>query len=246
MPEEMKRSQFTFYSSFWEAVKCLPDEMFVPTIKAICGYALDGIVPELDPIPMALFSVIKPNLDSSRRKAENGKRGGNTKQTESKQEANGKQTESKIEKEIEKEKEIEIENECYIYNPPIPPKGNVGREGFDEFWAVYPKKVGKQAALKAFQKVKEPMETLLSALEWQKCSDQWSRDNGRYIPNPATWLNQNRWEDEIPNRKMPSAEQSSVLNRVFVSDSDLVEYPYGSGNYRPKWEVPGWEGEHID
>ena len=33
------------------------------------------------------------------------------------------------------------------------------------------------------------METLLSALEMQKRSDQWQRDSGQYIPYPATWLN---------------------------------------------------------
>lgn len=68
---------------------------------------------------------------------------------------------------------------------------------FDQFWKAYPKKVGKQAALKAFQRVKVPLETLLTAIDRQKRGEQWSRDNGRYIPNPATWLNQGRWEDEV-------------------------------------------------
>ena len=59
------------------------------------------------------------------------------------------------------------------------------------------KKVGKKAAQKAYRKANVPAGTLLAALERQKRSDQWSRDGGRYIPNPATWLNQGRWEDEI-------------------------------------------------
>ena len=67
---------------------------------------------------------------------------------------------------------------------------------FERFWQAYPKKVGKTAAKKAFQKVDVPLETLLSAIERQKCGSQWSRDGGRYIPNPTTWLNQGRWEDE--------------------------------------------------
>lgn len=78
---------------------------------------------------------------------------------------------------------------------PIAPKG--GDAGFDEFWRAYPKKVGKKAAQKAYRKANVPAGTLLAALERQKRSDQWSRDGGRYIPNPATWLNQGRWEDEI-------------------------------------------------
>lgn len=72
-----------------------------------------------------------------------------------------------------------------------------GENDFDLFWSAYPKKVGKQAAKKAFSRVKIPVETLLTAVEWQKCSAQWSKDNGQYIPNPATWLNQGRWEDEL-------------------------------------------------
>ena len=67
---------------------------------------------------------------------------------------------------------------------------------FDRFWSAYPKKVGKEAARKAFAKVKAPIDILIAAIEQQKTSRQWTKDNGQYIPNPATWLNQGRWEDE--------------------------------------------------
>lgn len=70
---------------------------------------------------------------------------------------------------------------------------------FDKFWAAYPNKVGKDAAKKAFDK-RNPDEELtnlmMTALESQKSSDKWAKDNGQYIPNPATWLNQGRWKDE--------------------------------------------------
>lgn len=71
------------------------------------------------------------------------------------------------------------------------------RDAFDAFWAAYPKKVGKEAARKSFAKVRVPVDQLISAVERQKCSEQWTKDGGRYIPNPATWLNQGRWEDEL-------------------------------------------------
>lgn len=73
---------------------------------------------------------------------------------------------------------------------------------FEQFWAAYPRKVGKQAALKAFKGVTIPVETLVSAIKRQECSDQWTRDNGKYIPNPATWLNQGRWEDELAEKQV--------------------------------------------
>ena len=39
---------------------------------------------------------------------------------------------------------------------------------------------------------------MLKAIEKQKGSEQWTKDNGQYIPHPSTWLNQSRWEDELP------------------------------------------------
>ena len=68
---------------------------------------------------------------------------------------------------------------------------------FAEFWSAYPKKVGKGAAQKAFKKLKASAYPLLvPAVERQKRSSQWQKDGGQYIPNPATWLNQERWLDE--------------------------------------------------
>lgn len=70
---------------------------------------------------------------------------------------------------------------------------------FAEFWKAYPKKVGKASCLKAWKKLKPTTELhdhIMTALEAQKRSEQWQREGGRYIPNPLTWLNQGRWDDE--------------------------------------------------
>ena len=83
---------------------------------------------------------------------------------------------------------------------------------FDAFWAAYPKKVGKGEAKKAFDKAKVSVEVLLRALEAQKLSDQWKRDNGRYIPNPATWLNQGRWEDDLSVSGNPDPKEEVIAN----------------------------------
>ena len=78
---------------------------------------------------------------------------------------------------------------------------------FEEWWKHYPRKVGKEAARKAFAKVtagilcKVTVQELIDAVEQQKGSDQWTKENGRYIPNPATWLNQGRWEDELQDTR---------------------------------------------
>lgn len=73
--------------------------------------------------------------------------------------------------------------------------------GFDEFWAAYPRKVGKDAAAKAFAKRRVGVGLLaqmLAAISTQKTGEQWRRDGGQFIPHPATWLNEGRWQDETP------------------------------------------------
>jgi hypothetical protein len=69
---------------------------------------------------------------------------------------------------------------------------------FERFWAAYPNKVGKRAAQKAFQNAKNrpSIDVILAALERACKSEKWRKDGGEFIPNPATWLNQGRWDDE--------------------------------------------------
>ena len=70
---------------------------------------------------------------------------------------------------------------------------------FISFWDMYPKKVGKGAAYNAWNKIKPTtaeQSCIIDALKWQTISEQWRRNNGQYIPNPSTYLNQRRWEDE--------------------------------------------------
>ena len=70
---------------------------------------------------------------------------------------------------------------------------------FQEFWFIYPRKIAKQDAIKAFRKVPPAkLSEILKAVEAQKQSKQWLKDNGAFIPHPATWLNGERWNDEVP------------------------------------------------
>ncbi len=73
-------------------------------------------------------------------------------------------------------------------------------EEFNLWWNFYPKKVGKGDALKSWKKIKPSAELQVKMKETinkQKQSEQWKKENGRFIPNPATWLNQGRWDDEV-------------------------------------------------
>ncbi|MCX2693684.1 Pyocin large subunit-like protein [Pseudomonas sp. DCB_CB] len=72
---------------------------------------------------------------------------------------------------------------------------------FARFWKLFPRKVGKANAEKAWAKLKvdadlfDRMATSLAA--WSVSAD-WTKDGGQFIPHPATWLNGKRWDDELP------------------------------------------------
>ncbi len=78
---------------------------------------------------------------------------------------------------------------------------------FDAFWVAYPKKVDKAKARKAWDKLRPDealLRRMLDAITTQKRSDQWTKDGGQFIPNPTTWLNGRRWEDELPTKRASS------------------------------------------
>jgi len=93
---------------------------------------------------------------------------------------------------------------------------------FNEFWKAYPRKVARGAAWKAFAKRKPDRAMLakfLAAIEEQRRSEGWQRDGGRYIPHPATWLNDERWADELPRVvnaadrfKLPREQDPDAIN----------------------------------
>ena len=114
----MARKQFTFYRSFWDAVKGLNQKDRLSALDAICAYALDGDERKMTPTAAGMFVLIKPVLDSAEKKSIGGKRPTSNKEdngkiTASKAEDSRKEKEGEKEKEKEVEKEVEVENECY-------------------------------------------------------------------------------------------------------------------------------------
>ena len=75
---------------------------------------------------------------------------------------------------------------------------------FERFWFEYPRKQAKVKAQAEFEKLKpddELMEKIISSINRYKNTEQWQKDGGQFIPLPATWLHQKRWEDEITESK---------------------------------------------
>lgn len=107
-------------------------------------------------------------------------------------------------------------------------------ERFAVFWERYPRRIGKASAQKAFAKlikkqkdVERFMKTTLSSLEWWKRQNSWVKDNGRFIPYPATWLNGGHWEDITENKDGFDANSAEFLNASSESDAELIRRMQG-------------------
>lgn len=100
---------------------------------------------------------------------------------------------------------------------------------FDKFWQAYPKKVSKKQAQKSWKKINpslELFEKILKALEMVKQTEQWKKDNGKFIPYPATWLNQERWNDEIKmmqDNKMAIKEEQKTKPVYYPVCENMLE-----------------------
>lgn len=95
-----------------------------------------------------------------------------------------------------------IHNHNHNHNqiPESEPKSATTPLGFETFWEAYPKKTGRKAAIKAWvaAKDKPDVDRIVSVVQREKQSAQWKKDGGQFIPHPATWLNQGRWDDAAP------------------------------------------------
>lgn len=92
---------------------------------------------------------------------------------------------------------------------------------FERVWQVYPRKVGKGAARKAWAKLQPTpatVEQILAALVWQRQQPQWVRDGGTFIPHLSTYLHQERWLDEPMTLPQYSQRTVNSLRAIFGDD----------------------------
>lgn len=82
---------------------------------------------------------------------------------------------------------------------------------FEKFYQSYPKKKNKADAEKAWKANKPDLEKVLSALAWQKNQPDWKKDNGQFIPYPASYLRAKAWLDEKPeNSEQPDWMRGAI------------------------------------
>lgn len=77
-----------------------------------------------------------------------------------------------------------------------------GDQDFDRFWSLYPRKIGKGAARKAWaaavKRAEEGAASILAGITVQTSLDRFdTREGMRFVPHPSTWLNGDRWLDGL-------------------------------------------------
>ncbi len=236
----------TFFRSYYEVARELPEKQRLALYDAIMQFAFDDEEPCLTGLANSFFTLIRPSVSKSKARAHSGGMGGrskgqaddepsgsnheaNTKQTASKPEANPDQSAYQTSKQNARDKDKDIGYRILdIGDTPLTPQGEGGSQSFDQFWQAYPKKIGKGAARKAWGKIrpgKALIEKILAAVDAAKRSDQWQRDGGQYIPNPVTWLNQGRWDDDLPEggtKPPPQRQQFKTVSAQNFSQRDYT------------------------
>ena len=91
---------------------------------------------------------------------------------------------------------------------------------FDQFWALYPNKTCKAKARAKWGKLKVTpilFDQIMSGLRRQCASQAWLKDGGQFVPHPTTWLNGERWNDEVRSNvhHLPNSRHHGFAERDY-------------------------------
>ena len=140
--------------------------------------------------------------ETAKKRADAGRKGGRPKtplKTNDKYQSRAKAKQ----KQPELEPELEPERDTYV---------SLKADIFEDWWEICPRKIGKGAARKAFEKAFKATDEATLFLAMKSHADAMADKDPQFIPHPATWLNQERWTDEPEQRKQHHA--SNLAERV--------------------------------
>lgn len=250
---------FIFFESFHKAISRCDDETQLEAYRAITTYALYGEEVVLKTSGAAMImDIVKPLIDANNKKRAGGRKGGAPKgnsnaKKQPKQpmvdfekqpmvvsENNQKQPNNNSNRNNNhngNDKEIYTVQSALTVTDITEARAAKKAEEqeqdvrFETFWSLYPKKVAKVAAKKAWAKVKPSPELytlIMDKLDSFTRSEDWIKEGGRYVPNPATWLNGKRWLDEItvcyprvvpsPNARGQPINAFDVLGEIIAEE----------------------------
>lgn len=222
-----KKRNVRIYEDEIDALLELKDDELARIMRALFCECLGREQPELVGIEKGMYKNVLAQVNRDRalceKQRKNGQKGGRPKQTQEKAEetqANPTEIQTKPNRNPDETQTNPDETQQETEKTAETPKESALERRFNEFWAAYPKKQAKGAAFKTWKRLKPSQELtdkMIAAIEAQKRSEQWMTEGGRFIPNPATWLNGERWEDEI------TGGGTSAVNSGNFSDSYSYE-----------------------
>lgn len=93
-------------------------------------------------------------------------------------------------------------------------------EEFSRFWSAYPRHTKRPNAVRAWIAQQPDLGKVLEALSWQTQQPDWTKQGGRFVPYPASWLNARQWEDE-PFHTPAFEDESEAFARVARGEGKL-------------------------
>ncbi len=205
-----KKDGMYFYNDWLAPFEKLEKAQLGELVIAMMKYFISGEEPPVfDGMLGMAADFIFPQIDRSIEYARKGSRGGHISK---RGKSVNKDTEDEVKEVMEDSVYIEDDTvseesgaKCELARETLGSyeqrefKKKLLEDSFDKFWRNYPKKAGRKQAFDAFMKLSPDSELLrkmIDVMDLQKKSEQWQRENGRYIPNPSNWIEGRRWEDE--------------------------------------------------
>lgn len=114
----------------------------------------------------------------------------------------------------------------------------VREDDFTLFWKAFPKKKNKGDAEKAFKAERPPIADVLAALSWQRTSEDWSKERGKFIPYPGTYLRAKGWLDSQTIEIFPQNASQRPWKRPEAPSPVATKYTPPTGRCFPHGENP--------
>ena len=221
---------FMFQDEYLEMCAALTTEELGTLLQALSRYHATGEMPELKGAASVAFNFIRADIDrieknfaeksETNRSNRKGKKRVRKNETERNVTNHKNANNNKNNNKNNTKNKNENDNEERVSRDT-----RKNDEGFARFWSAYPRKQDKVKARKAFNELKPDdtlLDTMLSAIERQKQSPQWTRDGGQFIPLAATWLHGQRWEDEGIECGKPERESGSFPRQDYTFLEEFV------------------------
>ncbi|MDP3611210.1 MAG: hypothetical protein Q8R98_05105 [Rubrivivax sp.] len=121
-------------------------------------------------------------------------------------------------------------------NTPKPPRGGGdGGPEFARFYDAYPRKVGRPSAVKAFVKLDPDaalVDQMIAAIARQGLAQRCQRGETRFVPHPATWINDERWVSDEAEQPLDSDRPAWALEAGFNTRFDAENVDCTERNYK--------------